>query len=1124
MDGIVRIGTELDDSGFVQGLRNLQRNSSRQLNQVEENFEDVQETAEDMGDAVEQTGREAQQAGRQMQRASDNVDEFGNAMENASDSAISFGDYLKAGFIVEGVTALAEGFMGAVESSMELSSRLSRLETNAQAAGASLVDTKENFKKFAALTGEADSSVEALSNLLQTGFDQNQIAQAIETISGAVVAFPDTLNIESLADGIQETIKSGTAAGQFAELLDRMGLSSENFQNKLDGVSTEAERQQLVLKALADTGLSELYKQYEQANGATLKYKDAQVELQLALNTIVTELLPPFANGLSAIANTVTRLTDAFSQGGINELFSEFGEILKELSLSFSENFPQFIELGGEIVKNIGQGIINSIPTLEQVGSNLLTGINNAIFGAMQKFALGPEMVDFDISQLIPMTSEGMDLEEQMRQALVGEEGPTPISLGDIIEIQPLLPEDLTVGQEIVQNITDSIINGIPQLTETVLNLMQLLGENLKTNLPILAETGLEAVKEISGSLRENAGLLVDGAIELAKNLAQGLIDSIPAIVKNVPEIVTNIAGIIIDNAPKLLMAALELIIMLAKGLIQNIPVIVQNLPQIINAIVNVLLAFNWLSLGKNIITLLKNGITGAVGLVKTAGSQVIEAIKGGFTNLPSQMLQIGKNLIQGLVNGVLNAKDLVIESVKNLGGAIISGIKAVLGIHSPSRVMRDEVGKFIPQGIAVGISQGGKYVITAMDAIAKKMINATEDIQSKIAEIEATAQKREAEKQAKEREKQLANLYKKLEEAEKEKKQEVLDEIADLQAEWNEEQLKEQEEAEKELLQAQIDRLEEFKEKYEETIEDITGEYKDAVEDVLKEQESLQSKLADFGDLFKETDEGFELTNLQDSIDMIDDYSEALDKIKAKGIPDTLMSEIMDMDIDEATSYINELLKMSDDDYDKYLKLWAEKQSKAEEIAKKTYQGQLDTLQEEFTGQLQEELQDLPIEMLGIGEDTAQGMADGMINGLPNIRSVAARLAREAINSMKSELDINSPSKVTTYFGEMTDAGYAKGITDNIGMVDKAVKDMNLFDRIKNAMPQMQSSVMGTLAGIMPRMAIAGGGSTSSTYNEGNFVINIGTMTNTGKGSTEQFLQEAEFYRKQRSTGKGGK
>lgn len=107
------------------------------------------------------------------------------------------------------------------------------LENNARQAGVGVDATKKAFEDLYVVSGETDSSVEAVSNLLQSGFTESNLQKAVEGLANAATTFPDTIKIESLADSLQETIATGSATGQFAELLDRMGIGAETFRKAL---------------------------------------------------------------------------------------------------------------------------------------------------------------------------------------------------------------------------------------------------------------------------------------------------------------------------------------------------------------------------------------------------------------------------------------------------------------------------------------------------------------------------------------------------------------------------------------------------------------------------------------------------------------------------------------------------------------------------------------------------------------------------------------------------------------------------------------------------------------------------------------------------------------------------
>lgn len=125
---------------------------------------------------------------------------------------------------------------------------------------------------------------------------------------------------------------------------------------------------------------------------------------------------------------------------------------------------------------------------------------------------------------------------------------------------------------------------------------------------------------------------------------------------------------------------------------------------------------------GGYIIAGLKKGITDAISSVTETAKKILSAIKSAFDNF--SLFDIGKNLIQGLIDGVNNMIETAKNAVANVGNAVIDKVKNVLGIHSPSTVFA-EIGGYIDQGLANGISAAVSYVTTAMqgvvDAVQKK-------------------------------------------------------------------------------------------------------------------------------------------------------------------------------------------------------------------------------------------------------------------------------------------------------------------------------------------------------------------------------------------------------------------
>ena len=132
----------------------------------------------------------------------------------------------------------------------------------------------------------------------------------------------------------------------------------------------------------------------------------------------------------------------------------------------------------------------------------------------------------------------------------------------------------------------------------------------------------------------------------------------------------------ITNNLPKIIQAGITLVIKLAEGLIKAIPQLVSQIPQIISAIVNGLL----------------NGL--------------------------GQLADVGLTLVKGLWNGISNATGWILDKIKGFGQSVLNGIKSFFGIHSPSTLFRDEIGKNLAFGVGLGFEDG-------MDEVVKEMQDA---------------------------------------------------------------------------------------------------------------------------------------------------------------------------------------------------------------------------------------------------------------------------------------------------------------------------------------------------------------------------------------------------------------
>lgn len=211
-----------------------------------------------------------------------------------------------------------------------------------------------------------------------------------------------------------------------------------------------------------------------------------------------------------------------------------------------------------------------------------------------------------------------------------------------------------TAVSQLLNNLASTISTGLNVFTSVGVNLLTTISSGMTQGIPTFLGQALPMLTQFTESLRSNAGKLINAGLALIQNIAQGLINSIPVLIAYVPTIITNLAGIINDNAPKILATGVTIITNLAIGLVRAIPLLIANLPKIITAIVSVFTAFNWFSLGKNIVTGIIKGVKNLPSLLKTAaknavngfkgafrGNGILSAVKGAFTKIPSAVKSI---------------------------------------------------------------------------------------------------------------------------------------------------------------------------------------------------------------------------------------------------------------------------------------------------------------------------------------------------------------------------------------------------------------------------------------------------------------------------------------------------
>ena len=573
----------------------------------------------------------------------------------------------------------------------------------ARIADMAMVDMSDNANKFGtnmediqnAYQGFAKQNYTMLDNLkLGYGGTQEEMIRLIND-SGILNEKIDDLDNVSFDQIIQ-------AIHKIQENMGVAGTTSKEALTTIEGSVSAA-------KAAFDNFLN--------GSGSPQALADAVITAGRNITDNLMEIVPRLAEELPQVGSLlIDSLSDSLNSGKLNVLIAVGGKIVSNLTTGIVSALPGLVKAAAQIISSFAANIGDSIPQLLSSGGEILNAI---VSGMMQILpAVGDFAVQFVSELYDQLTEQGPGL--------------------------------LQKGYDLLNDIVTGFVQAIPEALPKILDFIQGIGEQLAVAAPVMIQKGFE----------------------LLSKLVEGIVSAIPILVSRVPEIISTFANIINDNFPTILMKGVELIGQLVAGIIQAIPTIVANIPKIITAIVDVIQAFNWLNLGKTIIKALGNGIKSMVGFVKSAGTSVYNGIKSAIQNLPSnllnigknaisnlggairsglstvkgaasnivsgvvttisslpsKMLSIGKNIIQGLWNGISDMTGWIIDKIQGFGSSVLDGIKDFFGIKSPSRLMRDEVGKYLAQGVGVGfeLNMPTDDMIKSADAAIRRMKKAT--------------------------------------------------------------------------------------------------------------------------------------------------------------------------------------------------------------------------------------------------------------------------------------------------------------------------------------------------------------------------------------------------------------
>ena len=269
---------------------------------------------------------------------------------------------------------------------------------------------------------------------------------------------------------------------------------------------------------------------------------------------------------------------------------------------------------------------------------------------------------------------------------------------------------------ELLPNIVQSIANATPQILDGINQIFPQILNIITTNAPTI----LSSIGQILGALLQAIidyiPQLIPVAIQLIESFIKGLLSMLPQILEMGITLLAELIKGISQMLPELIPMAIDCIITLVfiDGIIYALPKLIEKAPEIIQKLIDALIR-NFpkiVQAGGELLGKLIAGIVGSFWKLLEVAPQLISNIVNGLKQGWEEVKNVGKYLIEGLWNGISGMASWVADKVKSFARNIVTNMKNALGIHSPSKVFADEIGKYLGLGLGEGFedSLSGVY------------------------------------------------------------------------------------------------------------------------------------------------------------------------------------------------------------------------------------------------------------------------------------------------------------------------------------------------------------------------------------------------------------------------------
>jgi len=674
-DGTIKIGTELDESGFKSSLSGLGSFASKGFGAI------------------------------------------GSAAAGM------------AGITVGALAAVGTGMGALVVSGVKYNAQMENYTANFKtmlgSEEAAVAKVNELKKLGAATPFEMSDLATATTTLLAFGVAADD-STGILTMLGDV-SLGNAEKLGSLTNAFGKANSMGKLTGETCQMMIEAGFNPLKVISEKTGESMSELTDRMSkggisadeLTAAFKTATSEGGQFYKGMETASTTFDGLISTLKDNANSLVGEVVKPISDSLTKTLlpeaiGMVSTLTDAFAKDGIPGLISAAGGVVGQILSGITAQLPAVITMANSFLTTLLNALIAQLPTLATAGVGIVTGLITTITTNLPLlFTIGMTLLTSLITgiaaalpTLIPamvtcVTTVVSTLMENL--PLILDAG-IQILLALVNGITGMIPELIQMMVDTVGTIVQVLIDNLPLIITAAIQILLALITGIASARPQLVAMLPTLITTIVDTLMANLPMIIETAVQILIALIEGLVSAIPALIEMVPDIIISIVTALINALPMIIEAAIEIIGALLTGIIDAASALSESGPEIFDKIKEALGKIDWGTLGKNIIDGVKKGITDAASKLgdaaKEAAAKALQTVKD-FLGIksPSRVFakQVGKQIPAGAAKGVDDnaylLEDASVESSENA----LKAAQAVSASGMVSQMQGQAYGRSVP-------------------------------------------------------------------------------------------------------------------------------------------------------------------------------------------------------------------------------------------------------------------------------------------------------------------------------------------------------------------------------------------------------------------------------------------